>query len=344
MFNGTRHCFNSRWCDFVYCIAIFEEICEILNMAIFLLMLPIILIVFIGYLSARFSLLSHESREQFTRLAFYIAMPCQLFFIFSKTPISKAINLHYILAYAFAVIIAGSVIFSISKFVLKKSLAESALNIMGSSLTNTAYFAIPLFILIFNNPSPVIPVLLFQLLIVTTLILIMIERDINEKIFKNILLIFVKNPIIISSIFGIVFSFYHIHIPVFFDKFLSILGRVASPLVLFALGQSLYFDLKKVVRKELNEVLLLTITKLFILPALAFFIGKYVFILSNFWLSSLVIMSAMPTPKNMFIFAIKYKLDVKKASTVVAITTIISFVSLNILFYIFYHFLQEIRP
>jgi predicted permease len=42
-------------------------------------------------------------------------------------------------------------------------------------------------------------------------------------------------------------------------------------------------------------------------------------------------MSAMPAPNNMFIFALKYQLDVKKASTVVAISTLLSFVTLNVL-------------
>jgi malonate transporter len=304
-------------------------------MEIFLLTFPIMLIVLTGYVSARFSLLTHDSSEQFTRLAFYIAIPCQLFFMLSKTSFSQAININYILAYALCVIITGSIIFLISSFIFKRSLAESSLNIMGSSMTNTAYFAIPLFILLFNNPAPVIFILFFQLIVMTTFILIVIENEIGKKISNNILLISFKNPIIISSLLGIVFSLYHIHLPVFFNNYLSIVGSTAAPLVLFALGQSLYSDLRKIAKNEFMEVLMLIVTKLFIMPMLAFIIGKYVFMLNSFWLASLIIMSAMPTPNNMFIFSLKYKLDVKKASTVVSLTTLLSFITLNILFFIF---------
>lgn len=298
-------------------------------------MLPIILIIFTGYISARFSLFSHDSSEQFTRLAFYIAIPCQVFYLLSKMSFSQVVNFHYILAYAICTVITGKIVFIISSFILKKSFAESSLNIMGSSMTNTAYFAIPLFILLCNNPAPVISILLFQLLILTTFILCIIEYNKKQKLSKNIFLISMQNPIIAASILGILFSFYHFNVPIFFDSFLNITGSTAAPLVLFALGQSLYSDITKIEKNDLIEVLMLVTTKLFVCPILAFFIGKYVFVLNQFWLSSLIIMSAMPTPNNMFIFAMKYQLDVKKASMVVLATTLLSFFTLNLLFFVF---------
>jgi len=246
----------------------------------------------------------------------------------------QVVNFHYILAYAFCTVITGKIVFIISSFILKKSFAESSLNIMGSSMTNTAYFAIPLFILLFNNPAPVISILLFQLLIMTTFIVCIIEHNKKKKSSKNIFLISMQNPIIAASMLGILFSFYHLDLPTFLDSFLNIMGSAAAPLILFALGQSLYSDFKKIEKNDLIEVLMLVTTKLFVCPILAFFVGKYVFNLNEFWLSSLIIMSAMPTPNNMFIFAMKYQLDVKKASTVILTTTLLSFITLSLLFFV----------
>jgi malonate transporter len=300
-------------------------------MNVFLVMLPIILIVLIGYISSLFSILKRDSGEQFSQFAFYMAIPCQVFYVLSKTPFSQAINMAYILAYALCAIVTGSVIFFISALILKKSYAESSLNIMGSSMTNTAYFAIPVFILLFNNPAPVIAILLFQLVVMTTFILIMIEHDTQTISSKNVVSIIIKNPIIVASICGIIFSFFHLAVPDFLASFLNLLGSAAAPLILFSLGQSLYSDLQKIAKNDLIEVSMLIATKLIIFPVCAFFIGKYIFQLNAFWLSSLIIMSAMPAPNNMFIFALKYQLDVKKASTVVAISTLLSFVTLNVL-------------
>lgn len=310
-------------------------------MNIFLLMLPLLLIVLTGYCSAKFSLFSEESNNTFTRFAFFIAMPCQLFFDFSKTPVSQSINVPYILAFVLCMLITGTFMFSFTRFFLKKSFAESALNIMGSSQVNTAYFAIPLFILVLNNPTPVLPILIFQTVILTTIVLLIIEHDLKEKStekrgyyfekIKSVFLIVVKNPIILACILGIGFSFLNLHTPIVIDKVLKLIGETAAPLALFALGQSLFFDLKKIVGKELMEVAIITFIKLLILPTLAFFVGKYIFHLSHFWLASLILMAAMPSPKNMFIFAVRYKLDVKKASTVVAVSTLLSFITLNVL-------------
>ncbi len=315
-------------------------------MNLFLLMVPIILVVFIGYLSARLVLFSKDSHTTFTRFAFYIAMPCQLFSHLANTPVAQAINIKYIGAFALCVSITGSAIFLYSKFALKKSPAESALNIMGSSQSNTAYFAIPLFILVFNNSSPAIPILIFQVIVLTTIILLIIDHDVQTKkitriayvfdILRNIITIIFKTPIIIASLLGIGFSFIHLSIPSTLAEFLKILGSAAAPLALFALGQSLYFDLNKIYRKDLFELTLLTVTKIIIVPLLAWLIGEYLFHLTPFWLASLVIMAAMPSPKNMFIFAVQHKLDTRKSSTVIALTTLLSFISLNILLLLFH--------
>ena len=45
-----------------------------------------------------------------------------------------------------------------------------------------------------------------------------------------------------ASIFGVAFSFFKWQTPVFIDKTLGLIGSTASPLILFALGQSLFID------------------------------------------------------------------------------------------------------
>lgn len=314
-------------------------------MSVFVLMLPIILIMLSGFCSARFGLLTEESSSNFTRFTFFIAMPCELFLDFAKTPLSQAINLSYIAAFAVCVLIAGSLMFYYTRYVLKKSLAETALSVMGSSQVNTAYFAIPLFILVFNNPLPVIPILLFQVFILTTIVLFMIEQTCQSQLNRQgnlavrVVMIAIKNPLIIASLAGMLFSIFHFAVPNVAHTFFNILGNTAAPLALFALGQSLYSDLRKISKQAVNELLILSITKLLILPLLGFVVGRYLFHLSSFWLASLVLMTAMPAPKNMYIFAVKYKLDTKKAATVVALTTVFSFLTLNILLLAVKHYI-----
>lgn len=305
------------------------------------------LVVLIGYLSGKFKLLSEDSSVAFARFAFFIAMPCQLFVSFSNTPINQAININYTAAYAIGVCITAGYIFFYSRQISHHSLAESALNIMGASQANTAYYALPLFILVFNNPTPVIPILIFQVMIVTTIVLLMIEHDLKNSIQQrryiplNAIKILLKNPIIIGSILGMLVSYFKIQTPTPIHKCLDLLAATAAPLALFALGQSLYLNLRKISKRDLPELSIITTIKLVILPTIAFIVGNYVFHLERFWLASVVIMSAMPAPKNMFIFAIRYNLDTRKSSAVVAITTLISFVTVNLLMIIFQSYILE---
>ncbi|MFN3233881.1 MAG: AEC family transporter [Gammaproteobacteria bacterium] len=316
-------------------------------MNIILLMLPILLIVLSGYISALCGFLPEESNDMFTRFIFFVAMPGQLFLDFSQTPISDTINLSYIGSFALSVLIIGGVTFLYARYFLKESLAESALSVMGAAQVNTAYFAIPLFILVFNNSAPVIPILIFQVTILTTIILLMIEHEIKKQKRKkylliDILVIAIKNPIIIASIIGLICSFFSIQAPEIINKFFTLLGSTAAPLALFALGQSLNYDLRRITKKNYIELFMLGLSKLIIHPLVAFIIGRYIFKLSHFWLASLIIMAAMPSPKNMFIFSVKYKLNTKKAASIVASTTLMSFVTLNLIMILFKKYLNVI--
>jgi len=296
-----------------------------------------------GYLSSLLKILPEESINTFTRYAFFIAMPCELLIDFAKIPVAEVFNLSYIGAFSLGSTITGSIIFFISRYKFKTNLAESALNIMGSSQVNTAYFAIPLFILVFRNATPAIPIMVFQILILTSVVLGLLEHHRRKKdsvqqwhhIFLNTTKTLFKTPIIVAAIVGIIFSFYHIEIPTITHKFLHLIGDTAAPIALFSLGQSLFFDLIKVRKKDFAEISLLVITKIIILPILAFVIGKYLFHLDPKWLAALVIMAGMPAPKNMFIFAVQYRLNTKKASAVVAITTLLSFITLNVIIILF---------
>ena len=116
--------------------------------------------------------------------------------------------------------------------------------------------------------------------------------------------------------------------PLPIEKFLSVMSGSTAPLALFALGQSLHYDIKRIERAERRTIITICSGKLIAFPLLAFCIGKFIFSLNDHWLSALLLMACMPSPKNMFIFSSKYGLNTKRASAVVATTTVLSFVSI----------------
>ena len=70
-------------------------------------------------------------------------------------------------------------------------------------------------------------------------------------------------------------------------------------------------------RKQKFEISSLIFFKTILHPICAFFIAYYVFGLSGFLLTAVTLMAAMPTAKNLFVFAERYKVGVERANIIV---------------------------
>lgn len=113
------------------------------------------------------------------------------------------------------------------------------------------------------------------------------------------------------------------------------IGSLASPLALFSLGLTLIDKSTPLEKNEKIEIYFLLIIKNFLHPFIAFIVGKFIFNMPIKWLMALVIISAMPSPKNLFIFAKKYNIAQKKSSVLVFVSTFISFIMFTIILILF---------
>ena len=64
-------------------------------------------------------------------------------------------------------------------------------------------------------------------------------------------------------------------------------------------------------------------------PLIAGLIGYYIFDLDGIWLGALVVVSAMPTAMNNFVFAQKYGAFENEASQVVFLSSVLSLLTLS---------------
>jgi predicted permease len=158
-----------------------------------------------------------------------------------------------------------------------------------------------------------------------------------KKLFlKEFPKIILKTPIIPASLIGITFAYYNLTFPDTVVTLFSWIGDTAPPLSLFTLGLSLAQDKISFQRGKFREEIMVFIAlKNFALPATAFCLGKYVFDLPPFWLLTATLIAAMPAPRNASLFSQRYGLDVKKANTLIVLTTLVSFLVINILMVLF---------
>ena len=115
------------------------------------------------------------------------------------------------------------------------------------------------------------------------------------------------------------------------DRFLELLGGAGIPTALVALGLSLAgYSLKG----QWSGILTLMTLKLILLPATVWLIAHYIVGLDPFWTEIALVLAAMPTGANAYLFAERYGTGAATVSGAVALGTTLSLITLSALFLI----------
>lgn len=302
----------------------------------------IFIIMLLGYFLSKYKLLKIQFSDILSQYVFLVALPIEIFLnCLNKSYFYDNAIISYLVCYTCGIAILWIIIFVIYRLILEKSVSETGLNFIAIGQTNTGFLAIPIFLLLFGNIRLIIPIILFQSAILTTISLIFIDMQFKLSP-KRFLDIIIKNPLILSAIIGIIFSFSKVSVLTENDNFLNnalqLVAQTTTPMALIALGAS--FHEKK--EDKLNghdkyEITLGILLKNIIHPCIAFFLGKYLFNLNNTLLMAVSIISAMPSPKNTFILAEAYNISSKKFNVILLLTTIVSFFIINFI-YLAFHF------
>lgn len=132
------------------------------------------------------------------------------------------------------------------------------------------------------------------------------------------------NPLILSSLLGLVILCSGFKVPNIIDTSLSSMASVATPLALFLLGASFRFSGTKTSLKQLITVLM---GKLVILPAVGLTVG-YLLGFRGISLAGLLAMFASPTAVSSFVMAQEMEGDAELASQIVVWTSSIALVTI----------------
>jgi predicted permease len=140
----------------------------------------------------------------------------------------------------------------------------------------------------------------------------------------NILKSIFLNPIIISALVGIIFSYFGLKLPNFLNRFLEIVSGMALPMALLIIGASLSLSLMS---KSLYWLFSSSALKLLFLPGLG------VVLLHNagvhhFSIEVAATLLGVPTATVSVIMSSEMEGDVKFASTAVTLSTLLSAITL----------------
>jgi len=297
--------------------------------------LPVFAIILCGYLAGRFGVLGAESSEALNRFVYWIALLVLLFHSMARVRPDEILNWPFIGAFTSGLMVTMAVTIVLATLLFRRKLAEAGLAGMTSVFGNTGYMGIPLAIAAFGEGArvPAVVAVIIPAIVIVPTAIVCIEIGLSEgrraRIAGDVIGALARNPLIVSSVAGIAWSFSGLMLPVPVDRFCGILGAAAGPSALFAIG---LFLVGIPIARGAPEVGAVTVMKLIIHPLLTWIFAAHVFDVSPEWTRVGVMMGAVPIGASAFVLAQNYGLYEERSSTAILVSTVVSVLTLSALF------------
>lgn len=292
----------------------------------FKVVLPIMVYVTIGYILRLLKFFDEKSLKTVNNLVFKVFLPCLLFYNIYTTQIDKILDFDLIV-YAVCFVSILFLLLMIFVPVFVKDNSKRGVIIQGVFRSNFVLFGMPVTISLMGegNGGLTSIAIAFIVPLYNVLAVICLETFRKNKInIFTVLKGIVKNPLIISSVLGILFLSFEIKLPVVLSDIVRDLSRVATPLALVGLGASFTF---RSVKNNLGYLSSIVLMKLIVLPVTAISISAYVFGFRGAAIVTLISVFASPTAVSSFTMAQSMGGDSDLAAQTVVFTSVFSIIT-----------------
>lgn len=234
---------------------------------------------------------------------FHLAMPAALFSVLLRTRLSFSVPA--LGAFAASTVVTMAVGFVLSRRIFGRKPGEATIGAMTAGYVNSANLGIPVALQVLGDATFLTGVLLFQVLVVTPVVLTLLDRGAGSRIRPaRLASLPLRNPVMLGMAAGVLCSVSGWRPPSVIADPLALLGDAAVPAALVAIGLSLTVR-GPALAGERAEVLGLSALKLLAQPLLAYLFGLAAQ-LRPAELLALVVCAALPTAQNAYIFAREY--------------------------------------
>jgi len=296
---------------------------------IFTALIPIFLLILIGYLFKRIQFPSDDFWSNADKLTYYVLMPSLLVYKLSTASL-EGIEAFDFVTTGILGILAVLVFTLIINLKTKTAGATFSSVVQGAVRFNT-YVYLALISAMFGDEGIALAALFITLAIplINVICITIFALYVNDKkaTFSGMIKSIITNPLIIACFIGGSINYLDFTLPIISLSLLKILSSSALPMGLLSVGFAL--DLKSI-KEAKSELVISSTLKLLIMPLCMFFIGSF-FDLDKLLFSILIIFAAMPTAPSSFVLARQLGGDIKLMASIITLQTILSIVTLSIL-------------
>ncbi len=287
----------------------------------------------IGYLVGRSGVLGSAAPFVLSRIAFFVLSPSLLFTVLADADVHVLFS-QLLLVSASAAIFCYLLFASIAILVWRRKLPEAVIGSLASGYTNSNNIGIPVAFYVLGNTAYVAPVILLQLLVLAPISLTILDVATGRgqgagtgagtsSRWRALVQPF-RNPMLIGSALGALLSATSTTLPAQVMEPFRLIGAAAVPVVLISFGMSLHGRRILEAGSRRRDVILASGIKVLVMPVVAWLIGDFLFQLNPEQLFAVVVLAALPTAQNVFVYAQRYERGVTMARDTVLITTIAS--------------------
>ncbi|UYP19824.1 AEC family transporter [Rhodococcus sp. Z13] len=293
----------------------------------------IFVIIAIGFMLGRLGTLGLEAQTVLSRLVFFVATPALLFDVLASSDLSVifSANLYIAAATAFAVAI---LYFVVARIWLRRAVPELTIGALCAGYVNSANLGIPIAVFVLGDASIVAPLLLFQIVVLSPIALTMLDLSTMRAGASRLdtLLAPFKNPIVVAAAAGLAIAISGWTPPEAVMEPFSLLGGASVPGALLAFGLSLQGV--RVLEKGTSprrDIALASVLKILVQPVLAYLMGRFLFGLEDHALFAVVVVAALPTAQNVFVYASAYGRGMVLARDSALVTTLASIPAIGVI-------------
>ncbi len=291
---------------------------------------PVFLIIALGYLLKKTSVINEKFVTVTSKFVFNVSLPALIFFNISKIDLTATLDVKEIVFIYLTTIFAYGVIWVISGLFIKDG-KNLGVFIQGGYRSNFAIVGFAVISSFYGNEalgkSSLILAFILPLYNILAVIALTVplrkEKSLN---FKTTLIEIITNPLILSVIAALPFSYFKISIHPVITNTGGYLSAIALPLALVGIGANL--NLKEIKEASFYAFASSSV-KLILMPLIGTFVA-YELGFRNRELGIIFILFACPTAIVSFIMAEAMGGNSKLAGNIVLITTLGSIITITI--------------
>lgn len=297
---------------------------------IFLKTLPFFALIALGYGAGRTRFFTDEATAWLTKFVFYFALSAMLFRFSANLSLGEVLDWTFVSAYltgSIAIYVLATVVALVRGVRMDEAAVEAQCAVIG----NAGFLGVPMLALLMGEAAigPVMLVLAVDLLVFSSLIVIIITASRDGRIAPGVLLSvgrgLIRNPMIVSIGAGFAWAALELPIPAPMNEFLSMLGAAATPGALFAIGASLASKSAE----RLTIAIWLSVCKLVLHPIAVAIAALWLFPVEPFAASVMIAAASLPVAGNVYILARHYNVAPHRASTAILVSTAASVLTVS---------------